>query len=101
MRDFWNWGCCDQIILWRIPIHLRQIAIEARGVDGESYGVGEEGSLFGLLQALTSMWSFFGCNFFEGDTSSLWYEFEVRDANRIALDVCLPMRLNWAKGVMA
>ncbi len=40
--------------------------------------------LFGLLQALTSMWSFLGSKFLEGDTSSLWHELGTKDANRKA-----------------
>jgi len=58
-NDFCNWGCHGQVVLWRIPRHLRLLTIEALGANGKNHGVGEEGSLLGLLQTLTNMWSFF------------------------------------------
>jgi hypothetical protein len=70
-------------------------------MNGENYGASEEWSLLRLLQALASMWSFYGSRFSKGDTSSLWYEFRVRDVDRKALDDCLFLHLNWTKVVMA
>ncbi len=70
-------------------------------MDGESYGACEEGSLFGFLQALANMWSFFGCKFLKGDIGSLWYEFGAGNANKKALDVRLFLRFGWAKVFMA
>ncbi len=68
---------------------------KAPRTNGERYGIGEEGRLFGLLQALASMWSFSRCRFLEGDTSSLWYELGTWDANKKTLDSpTLVSRLN-------
>ncbi len=70
-------------------------------MNGENYGAGEEQSLLGVLQALANMWSFSGCRFFEGDASSLWYEFSAKDVDRKSLDDCLFLHLNRTKVVMA
>jgi hypothetical protein len=70
-------------------------------VDGKSYGVGEEGSLLGLLQTLASMWSFSGCRFLKENTSSLWYEFEAEDIDRKAPNLHLHLCLNRVEVVMA
>lgn len=59
VRDFSNSGRCNQIILWKIPWHLGLFTIEALRANGNNYGTCEEGSLFGLLRTLVSMWSFF------------------------------------------
>jgi hypothetical protein len=42
-----------------------------------------------------------GCKFFEGDTSSLWYELRARDVDRKALDDHPLLCLDRAKDVMA
>lgn len=70
-------------------------------MDGKNYGVGEEWSLLNMLQALTNMWFFFGCIFLEGNISSLWYEFEVEDANKKTLNAHMLLRFNRAKVVTA
>jgi hypothetical protein len=98
-RDFCNWECHNQIALWRIPWHSRPFTTEALGADGESYGVGEEGTLFGLLQTLVSMWSFSGCRFLEGDTSSLWCELKAGDVDKKIPNACLLLHLGEAKVV--
>jgi hypothetical protein len=58
-------------------------------------------TILDLLQALASMWSFFGCIFFKGDTSSIWYELEARNVNKKTLDVRLLLRLGQTKVVLA
>jgi hypothetical protein len=100
-KDFCRWGCHNQIILWKIPWCLGPLTTKAPGVNGESYGASEEGSLLGLLQAFASMSSFFGGIFLEGDIGSLWYEFGARNVDKIALNVHLFLCFDQAKIIMA
>ncbi len=70
-------------------------------MDGKSYGVDEEGTLLDLLQALANMWSFYGCRFLKGNTSSSWYELGARIVNKKVLHAHLLLPLGQTKIVMA
>jgi hypothetical protein len=75
---------------------------EAPWANGKSYGIGEERSLcLSLLQALAVMWSFSMCRFLKGDTSSLWYELGVEDANKKAPNACLFLHFSWVEVAIA
>jgi hypothetical protein len=100
-KYFCHWGCHSQIVLWRIPRCSRLLTTKAPKADGESYGASGEGSLLGLLQALASMWSFFGGRFFEGDIGSLWYELRAKNVDRKALNAHLFLCFGRAEIVMA